>query len=95
MDTLFGFDDLAENRRPTQREPEPSPESSELVRPLVIARIIELNQTASAAFLDQFSDNQLRFYLDHLRQIEVPRRFALPWVRPGDSPAITSARSVA
>lgn len=95
MDTLFGFDDLAENRRPAQPELEPSRESSKLVRPQVIARIIELNRTASAAFLDQFSDNQLRFYLDHLRSVEVPRRSASPWVRPGDSPAITAARSVA
>ncbi len=95
MDTLFGFDDLAENRRPAKLELAPSVESSELVRPQVIARIIELNPTASAAFLDQFSDNQLRYYLDHLRIAEIPRHSARPWVRPGDSHAITAARSVA
>lgn len=95
MDTLFGFDDLAENRRPAQAETLPSPESTKLVRPQVIARIIELNRTASAAFLDQFTDDQLRFYLDHLQMQILPRRGAHPWVRPGDTPAITSARSVA
>ncbi|MFI4873369.1 MAG: hypothetical protein ACIAQ0_04945 [Phycisphaerales bacterium JB058] len=95
MDTLFGFDDLAENRKPATYEIAPSQESAELVRPQVISRIIELNPTASAAFLDQFSDNQLRFYLDHLRSAEMPRRSARPWVRPGDAPAVTGARSVA
>ncbi len=95
MDTLFGFDDLAENRQPAKYEIAPSQESAELVRPQVIARIIEHNRTASAAFLDQFSDDQLRFYLDHLRSIETPRRSARPWVRPGDAPAVTGARSVA
>lgn len=95
MDTLFGFDDLAENRQPAKYEIAPSQESAELIRPQVIARIIEHNRTASAAFLDQFSDDQLRFYLDHLRSIETPRRSARPWVRPGDAPAVTGARSVA
>ncbi len=95
MDTLFGFDDLAENRQPAKYEIAPSQESAELVRQQVIARIIEHNRTASAAFLDQFSDDQLRFYLDHLRSIETPRRSARPWVRPGDAPAVTGARSVA
>lgn len=95
MDTLFGFDDLAENRRPAQPEAVPSEDSARLVRPQVIARIIDLNRTASAAFLDQFTDDQLRFYLDHLQMQNLPRRGAHPWVRPGDTPAITSARSVA
>ena len=98
METLFGFDDLAENRLPapdsgpTGRD---SQESADLGREQVIARIIGRNKTASAAFLDQFSDAQLRFYLDHLRIVDQPRHLAIAWHRPGDTPAITGARSVA
>ena len=95
MHTLFGFDDLAQNRSPAKPESIPSPESCELVRPQVISRIIERNPTASAAFLDQFSDVQLRFYLDHLRTIDAPRGSSTPWNRPGDAPAIMFSRSVA
>jgi len=95
MHTLFGFDDLAQNRSPAKPEPKPSPESTQLVRPQVISRIIERNQTASAAFLDQFSDVQLRFYLDHLRTIDTPRGSSVPWNRPGDTPVFMFRRSVA
>ncbi|MFI4873442.1 MAG: hypothetical protein ACIARQ_16655 [Phycisphaerales bacterium JB061] len=95
MHTLFGFDDLAQNRQPAEPEFTPSPESCEMARPQVISHIIERNPTASAAFLEQFSDVQLRFYLDHLRTIDAPRGSSTPWVRPGDSPAIMFTKSVA
>ncbi|HED54078.1 MAG TPA: hypothetical protein ENJ00_07740 [Phycisphaerales bacterium] len=98
MDTLFGFDDLAENRSPKPAaEPacRDSESSADLGREQVIARIIGRNKTASAAFLDQFSDTQLRHYLDHLRFADHPRNLAIAWSRPGDTPAITGARSVA
>jgi hypothetical protein len=95
MHTLFGFDDLAQNRQPAEPQHTPSPESSELSRPQVISRIIERNPTASAAFLEQFSDVQLCFYLDHLRTIDAPRGSSTPWNRPGDAPAIMFTQSVA
>ncbi len=95
MHTLFGFDDLAENRRPAQPARAPSATSEGLVRPQVIERIIERNPTASEAFLEQFSDVQLRFYLDHLVATDVPRSAATPWTRPGDAPAVIGTKSVA
>ncbi|GAB5495922.1 MAG: hypothetical protein Phyf2KO_10020 [Phycisphaerales bacterium] len=95
MQTLFGFDDLAENRFPEKPDHKPSEESSSLVRPQVIARIIDRNPTASAAFLEQFTDTQLRFYLDHLCTVDTPRGSAQPWNRPGDAPTVIYARSVA
>lgn len=95
MQTLFGFDDLAENRSPEKPGPKPSEASTMLVRPQVISRIIDRNPTASASFLEQFSDTQLRFYLDHLCMVDTPRGSALPWNRPGDAPTVIFTRSVA
>jgi hypothetical protein len=67
---------------------ESSSTSSRLTREQVVDRIITINPTATAAFLDHFSEVSLGKYLDHLVAASGPRGRHSRWERPGDSPAI-------
>lgn len=91
METLFGFDDLAaDSGRPVGAKTlVPSD------RERMIERIIELNGSASSAFLSQFTSDQLGLYLEHLLSSQGPRGRDAVWTRPGDTPAVLAARSAA
>ncbi|MGP1271890.1 MAG: hypothetical protein ACTS22_01010 [Phycisphaerales bacterium] len=91
MDTLFGYDDLADQpaQKPAPRLKTPGDRES------CIRRIIELNPSATAEFLAQFSAEQLALYLEHLLSAQSPRGRQSVWSRPGDTPAIMLRRSAA
>lgn len=93
METLFGFDDLAPRDSGSAEVPAPTPISRD--RESVIAQIIAANPTATAAFLNQFTDEQLWLYLSHLVASQAPRGREAVWQRPGDSPAVLAAQSAA
>lgn len=59
-----------------------------LTREQVIARIIELNPTATGGFLETFSDGELSSYLDHLSLTLAPRNERSRWCRPAGVPAV-------
>ena len=61
-----------------------------LSREQVIDEIITRNPSATAIFLDAFSDKGLRRYLTRLRSTRRPRGRGARWVRPNDAPAITA-----
>lgn len=60
-----------------------------LGREQLIARIVDLNPTATTAFLNSFSVEELQRYFDHLRN---PDRGML-WVRPNGSRAVVARES--
>jgi hypothetical protein len=62
--------------------------SSRLTREQVVDRIISINPTATAQFLERFTESSLGMYLDHLIVASGPRGGHSRWLRPGDSPAI-------
>lgn len=64
-----------------------------LSREQVVDRIIQINKTATTAFLSRFEDQSLREYLRHLSMVNVPRGAQSAWVRPGDTPAIVGRES--
>ncbi|QYU69196.1 hypothetical protein J4558_03365 [Leptolyngbya sp. 15MV] len=66
----------------------PQAEHASLTREQVVDRIIEINPSATVAFLSRFEERPLRAYLDHLIVGKAPRGPASVWIRPGDSPAI-------
>lgn len=70
-------------------EPDPSL-TPRLTREQVVDRIMSLNRSARAEFLETFDDEGLRHYLDHLIATSVPRGRDAVWVRRGESPAIMS-----
>ena len=51
------------------------------------------NPTAPVDWLAEFSPEALRMYLDHLLSMLDPKASA--WIRPGDTPAITSRATAA
>jgi hypothetical protein len=57
-------------------------------RQQLVSQIIEINPSATTAFLGAFENSALRTYLDHLHSAQIPRGRHATWVRPGDSPAI-------
>lgn len=66
--------------------------TSELLsRSQIIERILAHNPTASVEFLEDFSEQALRTYLDHLLSAQIPRGRMARWVRPGDTPGIVVA----
>ena len=60
----------------------------------VIELILDFNPSASPSWLDQFRVEALDSYLRHLRFTQEPPRRSR-WVRPGDTPAVVTARPVA
>jgi hypothetical protein len=95
METLFGFDDLAPRDLGGPAGEMPAPTLISRDRESVIGQIIEINSTASASFLGQFTDEQLWLYLMHLVSSQSPRGRDAVWQRPGDSPAVLGAQSAA
>lgn len=65
--------------------------STLLSRRQVIERIMTINPTASVAFLEDFSEQALQTYLDHLTAAQLPRGRMARWIRPGDTPGIVVA----
>lgn len=81
--------------RPQPQQAEPSTngpagasEHRRLSREQVIDRIVSINTSATAAFLERFETPALHHYLEHLDVARGPRGRASAWQRPGDSPAI-------
>ena len=64
-----------------------------LSREQTVDEIISINPSATANFLEQFGDELLNKYLDHLRFTQQPRCKA-GWDRPCDAPAIMVRRRV-
>lgn len=95
METLFGFDDLAPRDQGGSAGHSHPALPLEQDRERVIARLVELNPTATAAFLGQFTTEQLGLYLAHLLSSQAPRGRDAVWQRPGDSPAVLVAHSAA
>lgn len=91
METLFGFDDLAARRQPGESPKLAVPSDRERL----ISRLLELNSSASAEFLSQFSTEQLSLYLEHLLSSQGPRGSESAWQRPGDTRAVLAAQSAA
>lgn len=65
--------------------------STLLSRRQVIERIMTINPTAGVAFLEDFSEQALQTYLDHLTAAQLPRGRMARWIRPGDTPGIVVA----
>lgn len=59
-----------------------------MTRGQIVDRIVRLNRTVSAEYLDQFDEEELALYLSHLLSAAQPR--GGQWLRPADSPAIVS-----
>ena len=64
-------------------------DSPRMTREQVMDRIIHVNPSASRSFLDQFADDSLHDYLDHLVVRERPRTTASVWIRRAGSPAMS------
>ena len=66
-----------------------------MTREQTVDEIISVNPSATAQFLEQFDDQLLSKYLDHLRYTQQPRSGTqVGWDRPGDAPAIMVRRRV-
>ncbi len=76
------------SRRVEAAEPVASEPVLDPARQQLVSQIIELNPSATPAFLGAFEASALRTYLDHLHAAQRPRGRHSTWVRPGDSPAI-------
>lgn len=72
---------------------EPEPATTRMSREQVIDRIVTINTSATAAFLDRFGTASLHRYLEHLDVASGPRGRNSSWQRPGDSPAIVTYES--
>lgn len=57
-------------------------------RTQMVSRILELNPSTSADFLDAFSDESLGHYLARLNTLQQPRPAPRGWVRTCETPAI-------
>lgn len=61
----------------------------------LIDRVMELNPTASRAFLSRFSPREVREYLEHLQLTTEPRGSHSAWVRPDGSRAVITRKPAA
>lgn len=75
---------------PPPRRPgsDPAPTSPLVTRSQIVTRILELNPTASPAFLGHFDQSSLADYLEHLEVAQRPRDERGGWIRRGNIPAI-------
>lgn len=71
----------------------PVPQALTRTRAHTLSQILELNPSTDLAYLGSFSDDELDHYLDHLLHSQHPRAEARPWVRKGNSRAISSRES--
>jgi hypothetical protein len=61
----------------------------------LIASIMEINPSASQAWLARFDVSALRRYLDHLQHALEPRGRSSIWIRDGETPAVVTRRPAA
>ena len=54
----------------------------------LIELIQETNQSSTREWLEQFNQEDLRLYLDHLDITRKPRGGGSSWTRRGDTPAV-------
>ncbi len=66
-----------------------------LSREQLIDRIITVNPSATATFLDQFEEEALSQYLDHLTLASQPRGREARWIRPSRTPWACTGRACA
>lgn len=57
-------------------------------RSQIVSRILELNPSSSAEFLDGFTDESLAHYLARLNILQQPRPARTGWIRTSETPAI-------
>ncbi len=57
----------------------------------LVEQILRINASASRAFLESFTREQLYSYLGHLEFANLPRSRNACWTRPGDTPAVVCA----
>ena len=70
----------------------PLPTEHELVeRSRLVSRILEMNPSASSAFLESFKLNDLSAYLNHLLSATQPRGRLARWIRPDNTPGIAAS----
>lgn len=72
----------------------PSAPPIQLSREQVVDQIISINRSATAEYLDQFEQDSLDTYLNHLISAQQPRGRHARWDRPGDTPVMMSRRRV-
>jgi hypothetical protein len=71
---------------------DPRPTEHELVeRSRLVARILEMNPSASSTFLESFKLNDLSAYLNHLMSAAQPRGRLARWIRPDNTPGIAAS----
>lgn len=58
-------------------------------RQRLIDQIITINPTAAREYLDQFKDQSLKYYLNHLHALQEPRGRMAWWLRPAETAAAT------
>ena len=76
-----------DHREPSETD---SKKFGRLTREQVVSRIMNLNPTAGADFLQRFGRGTLSDYLDRLSAARSPRGSA--WIRRGSEPAIVTRR---
>ena len=59
----------------------------------LIKLIQETNQSSTREWLEQFNQEDLRLYLDHLDITREPRGGGSSWTRRGDTPAAVSRKA--
>ncbi|HEX8877809.1 MAG TPA: hypothetical protein VF777_13750 [Phycisphaerales bacterium] len=64
---------------------------SSLTVPQLVEQILQINKSASAAYLHQFSRTELCHYLEHLLNSQRPRGRDAVWVRRENSAGILAA----
>ncbi|MDI1290476.1 MAG: hypothetical protein PSX37_11075 [bacterium] len=72
-----------------QTNPATTPTVTVLAREQLVSRIVDLNPTATNAFLNSFSVDELQQYFDHLRNSDR----GLMWVRPAGTRAVVARES--
>ena len=93
MPDLFSLARTNRSQKTSRREPLTAAPPAALTREQTVDEIISVNPSATASFLDQFDDQLLKNYLNHLRFTQQPRCKSA-WDRPCDAPAIMVRRRV-
>lgn len=86
--------------RPNQNRPEPAIDAPQacgmdsdscngLTRVQIVDRILAMNPSATADFLDRFDAQSLGDYLDHLTAATQPRGRSARWIRPSGARGIS------
>ena len=95
--SLFAEDSIFRNAvaEPIHTEPLPAKlegdDLSALTVPQLVEQILQINKTASTAYLHQFARSELRHYLEHLVNAQRPRGRDAVWVRREASAGILAA----